>query len=60
MDNECKGCENRYVGCHDECEYYKAYKQYLEDKKAQERKRRQTEYYTPRYYKQIKKAKKKW
>lgn len=60
MDNECKGCEERYVGCHDNCEYYKAYKQWLKDKKEQEQKARMTQFYTPRYAKKTKKSKKKW
>jgi hypothetical protein len=25
----CKGCQERYVGCHSECEKYKEYKRQL-------------------------------
>lgn len=27
MQNHCRGCQNRYVGCHSECEIYKADKE---------------------------------
>lgn len=29
----CKGCQDRYLGCHSECEKYKEYEEY---KKGQE------------------------
>lgn len=32
----CKGCENRFVGCHSECERYKTFKANIE---AQRQKR---------------------
>lgn len=27
----CKNCENRYLGCHDHCKEFKAYKQEKEE-----------------------------
>jgi len=42
----CKGCARRYVGCHADCEDYKAFKQEIE-----ERKKREREYHLPHYYK---------
>lgn len=29
--SKCKGCTDRYLGCHDKCESYKAYKKELDD-----------------------------
>lgn len=37
MTNSCKDCPNRHVGCHGECEKYKAYCAELE-KERQRRK----------------------
>ena len=59
MESKCKNCQNRYVGCHDNCEDYKAYKQYLEEKKEKERIARLQDRYTTPYYKQVKKRNKK-
>lgn len=28
--SSCLNCENRYLGCHSNCEKYKEYKQYLD------------------------------
>lgn len=33
MDNKCMSCQNRYVGCHSECDDYKTYKKNLESEK---------------------------
>lgn len=33
----CKGCEERYEGCHSQCERYKAFRKELEDKNRRKR-----------------------
>lgn len=33
MNNGCKGCCNRYVGCHSRCETYKEFSEELMEKK---------------------------
>lgn len=33
----CKGCEDRYPGCHDKCENYKAWKKKHDEAKKAER-----------------------
>jgi hypothetical protein len=30
----CKGCTERYLGCHDKCEKYKNYRKELDEKNA--------------------------
>ena len=55
MTYECKGCEKRYVGCHSECEAYKAYKEYLAEMQAKELAGRMTIYWTPQRIKAYKK-----
>lgn len=30
ITSPCKGCENRYLGCHSKCEDYAKFKQYRE------------------------------
>lgn len=39
----CKGCLNRYVGCHSECKKYLDFKKELEKAKAKERARKKIE-----------------
>jgi len=46
MSTCCRGCEKRYLGCHDHCEDYKAFKAEIE-----ERKRREKEFRSPINYK---------
>lgn len=40
MDNKCKGCTKREVGCHANCEDYKAYKEKLSEDYKKEYKER--------------------
>ena len=54
MESKCKNCQDRYVGCHDKCEHYKAYKKYIEEKKEKEHIARLREHYTAQYYRQVK------
>ena len=35
MKCKCKGCTDRYVGCHSECEDYKAYTAIMEDRRVE-------------------------
>ena len=35
---KCKGCTERYSGCHDHCESYKAYRKELDDYAEKKRK----------------------
>jgi len=39
MRTPCKGCEGRKVGCHSDCERYKAYREII-DKGEAEKKRK--------------------
>ena len=32
-NNPCKNCEDRYVGCHGECDRYKEWKDVVEEKR---------------------------
>ena len=36
----CKGCEKRYVGCHDNCEEYREFRRKLDEQKEVERQAR--------------------
>lgn len=40
MKNYCKDCQNRYVGCHIECEKYKKFKEDLDIAKKREERRK--------------------
>ena len=42
----CKGCERRYIGCHDACEKYKAEKAAHEAQKETKRIKDGLDYYT--------------
>lgn len=30
-ESPCRDCEDRFVGCHGQCEYYKEYRRYKDD-----------------------------
>lgn len=32
----CKGCKDRYVGCHDKCDKYLAFRKQLDERNAKE------------------------
>lgn len=36
---QCKGCERRAVGCHGQCEQYKAFRAECDERKAREEER---------------------
>jgi len=39
MDNApCKDCEKRHVGCHSDCNNYKKFREYMDDKNDKIRK----------------------
>ena len=54
---ECYNCEHRQIGCHDNCEAYKAFKQYRADLKEKERAERSTIWWTPQKQNKIYKSK---
>ncbi|MBO5389411.1 MAG: hypothetical protein J6A59_15010 [Lachnospiraceae bacterium] len=37
----CKGCTDRYLGCHDKCDKYREFKQYNEELKNKIRQEKQ-------------------
>ena len=56
MNNSCKGCTDRKVGCHAECERYKQWKkEYNEQAKIIKRNRHQYQFQSEPYS-----FKKKW
>lgn len=60
MTYECKECEKRYVGCHDKCEAYKAYKQWNEERKLEDRAKRMRIMYSPQDEKRMHKYKQRY
>ena len=39
MDNYCKDCLKRHIGCHGECDLYKAYRKWLDEVNEERNKR---------------------
>lgn len=51
MKCPCKGCKERYVGCHAQCDRYRNWSNYDKAKKAKERKQKAYDReYTENYY----------
>ena len=49
IKNDCYGCQDRKVGCHDHCEKYKKYKKLINERNQKIRKQRELEdsFWTP-------------
>lgn len=60
MTNYCKDCDHRELGCHGNCEAYKAYKQWNEERKLEDRAKRMTIMYTPQDEKRMHKYKQRY
>ena len=52
----CKGCENRVVGCHSNCEEYRKYKNVVDAEKEEERKQKEIDGILNCYNKEKKKS----
>lgn len=58
MQKNCKGCEKRFLGCHDTCEIYLANKELIAKQREQEKEDKDYRYmFISSFRSQIKKGK---
>lgn len=46
LDAPCKGCDERYAGCHSKCQKYMEFRNTLDEYNKEERKKTNAEYMT--------------